>query len=257
MENKKIIAVIAHKKTNAPLDPIYKLVEVNACSHKEHFSSCLDNEGDNISNKNSSYCELTGIYEIYKNYEYDVLGLVHYRRYFAKSSFCFKKSFKNIIDSKTIDKLLSKYDIILPKKRHYYIESNYKHYINAHKKEPMDILDKLIKEEYPNYYPAYQKFMYKKTSGHYFNMFIAKKEIINPYLDWMFEILEKIESKIDISTYTGQDLRVFGYISERLLNVYVIKNNLKVKKQKYFFMERQNWFKKIFNFIKRHFKHES
>lgn len=254
---KTIIAVISHKPTEIPNNPIYKLIEVNANNHNEHFSTFLDNENINISNKNDSYCELTGIYEAYKNYSYDILGLVHYRRYFVKSNFAFRKNLKNVITDAQINKILNKYDIILPKKRHYYIETNYSHYIHAHKQEALDIMSEIIKHDYYEYYPTYQKFIYKKRSGHYFNMFISKKEIIDPYLDWMFEVLSKVESRIDLSKYIGQERRVFGYLSELLINVYVIKNNLRVKNQKYFFMEKQNWFKKIFAFIKRRFKNEN
>lgn len=255
--SKIIIAVISHKPTEIPNNSIYKLIEVNAIKHEEHFSNYLDSDNINISNKNDSYCELTGIYEVYKNYEYDILGLVHYRRYFAKSNFCLIKNIKNVITSNQINKLLNKYDIILPKKRHYYIETNYSHYIHAHKREALDIMSKIIEKDYPDYYSIYKKFVFKKRTGHYFNMFIAKKEIINPYLDWMFEVLSKVESKIDINTYTDQERRVFGYLSELLINVYAIKNNLKIKSQKYFFMEKQNWFKKILNFLKRSLGHGS
>ena len=38
---------------------------------------------DSISNKNDSYCELTGMYWALKNLKnVDVIGLCHYRRYF-------------------------------------------------------------------------------------------------------------------------------------------------------------------------------
>ena len=248
------ILVIAHKKAKFPSDPIYLPMEVGAFNHKEHFLEYRDDKGDNISNKNPNYCELTGLYEAYKNMEYDVLGLVHYRRYFLKSNFAFKKDFKNIIDQKTIDKLLKKYDIILPKKRHYYIESNYSHYIHAHNKEALDKTIEIIKNDYPDYYPYLMKHL-KKTTGHYFNMFIAKKEVIDPYLKWMFDILFKVEHEIDLTKYEGVEARVFGYVSELLIDVYVNKNNLKVKNQKYLFWEKQNWVKKIFNFIKRKINH--
>jgi hypothetical protein len=254
-QNVKIVmAVITHKPYSMPTDSIYYPIEVGAEGRQEHFFADRDNLGqDNISAKNKYYCELTGLYWAYKNKDYDVLGLVHYRRYFMKNSFCFRKDYKNIISKKQILSLLDKYDFVLPKKRHYFIETNYSHYAHAHKAEALDVTGEVIKEKFPEYYPSFIKRM-KKTSGHYFNMVIAKKEVINPYLEWLFTILFEVEKRIDLTQYTGYDQRVFGFISERLLDVYIDKNHLSYHNQKYCFMEKQNWFKKIAGFLKRKMK---
>ena len=248
------IIVVSHKKYKTPSFFIYFPIEVGASSREEHFFELKDNTGDNISDKNPYYCELTGLYWAYKNLDdYDVLGLVHYRRYFMKNNFCLRKNLNNVITEKQINKILSSKDIILPKKRHYYIETNYSHYIHSHPKEPLDKTRNIIKKFYPDYLSSFDKHM-KKRSGHYFNMFIAKKEIIVPFLDWLFDILFKLEKEVDISSYSTYDQRVYGFVSELLLDVYCLKNNLRIKNQKYLFFEKQNWFKKISNFISRKFK---
>lgn len=247
------ILVICHKPSKLPANEIYLPIEVGAVARKEHFLDMRDDlSPDNISSKNSSYCELTGLYYAYKNLSYDILGLVHYRRYFMRSGFCFRKKLENVIDRKTIEKNLSSSDIILPKKRHYWIESNYSHYIHAHKKEALDKTIEIIQKYFPNYYPSLVKHM-KRTSGHYFNMFIARREIINGYLGFLFGVLEKLENSLDISKYEGYDQRVFGFIGERLLDVYVETQKLKVHEQHYLFMEKQNWPKKIFSMLARRF----
>lgn len=248
------IIVASHKSYKMPSFSIYLLLEVGADIRDEHFFELKDNTGNNISKKNPYYCELTGLYWAYKNLnDYDVLGLVHYRRYFMKNNFCLSKNLKNVITEKQINKILMSKDIILPKKRHYYIETNYSHYIHSHPKEPLDKIRDIIKEFYPNYLSSFDKHM-KRRSGHYFNMFIAKKEIIVPFLEWMFDILFKLEKEIDISSYSTYDQRVFGFVSELLFDVYCLKNKLRIKNQKYLFFEKQNWFFKISNFIKRKFK---
>lgn len=251
---KKVVAVISHKPFEMPKDPMYCPIEVGAHFRNEHFFDTRDDSGENISYKNHNYCELTGIYYVYKNMDYDVLGLVHYRRHFANRNHFIKKNINNVLSSEKVDKILTKYDIILPKKRHYYIESNYSHYIHDHKKEAIDIMGEIIKAKYPDIYPNYLKHL-KRTTGHYFNMFIAKKEIANKYLDFVFDVLSEVEKRIDIKTYEGKEKRVFGFLSELLIDPYVMTYHLKYKNQKYFFMEKQNWFKKIFNFIKRKFSH--
>ena len=83
------IIVVSHKSYKMPSFSIYLPLEVGADSRDEHFFELKDNTGNNISNKNPYYCELTGLYWAYKNLnDYDILGLVHYRRYFMKNNFC-------------------------------------------------------------------------------------------------------------------------------------------------------------------------
>lgn len=253
MEKKILIAVVSHKPYPMPSDPMYVPVEVGATYRTEHFFQCRDDQGVNISSKNKNYCELTGIYWAYKNNDYDVLGLVHYRRHFMKRNCLVSKNLKNVLTHDQVEKILGKVDFILPKKRHYYIESNYSHYIHAHVSEPLDKTGKIIQKYYPEYYPAFQHHMARR-SGHYFNMFIARGEIAKGYLDWLFDILFRLEKEIDISSYSTYEQRVFGFVSELLLDVYIDTNHLTYREQKYCFMEHQNWGKKILSFLKRRFK---
>lgn len=52
------------------------------------------------------------------------------------------------------------------------------------------------------------------------------------YCDWLFEVLEKIEKQIDLTNYTKSEARVYGYLSEILLNILVDKHKLKIKYQR-------------------------
>ena len=94
-----------------------------------------------------------------------------------------------------------------------------------------------------------------KRGGHRFNMFIMKRNLFNDYCDWLFGILFKVENRIDISDWNKSEQRVFGYLSERLLDVWIEKNNIKYKELHFMFMEKQNWFKKGWNFLKRKLSH--
>ena len=122
MSKKIIIGVISHKPYIMPKNPIYVPIEVGSKMHQEHFFEHRDDLGDNISEKNPYYCELTGYYYAYKNLRSDYMGFVHYRRYFLKSGLFRKKSLDDVLDEKDIEEKLSKADFILPKKRHYFIE---------------------------------------------------------------------------------------------------------------------------------------
>ena len=253
----KIKLIVAlHKEFKTPDNSIYVPLELGAATRENHFLELRDDSGDNISARNPNYCELTGLYWAYKNLtDYDIIGLVHYRRYFMKSDFCFRKKLENVITSKEIEKALAKKDIILPKKRHYYIETNYSHYIHSHKKAPIDEVRKVIEEYYSEYLSSFDKHM-KRRTGHYFNMFIAKKEVAIPLLDFIFGVIFKLDGRVDISSWSIYERRIYGFISELLFDVYVDKNKLTVKNQKYLFFEKQNWFKKIYIFLKKKYTYK-
>ena len=87
--NIKII-VATHKKYWMPSDGIYLPVHVGAEGKFDDKGEPLDlgytkdNTGDNISDKNKQFCELTGLYWAWKNLgEADYIGLAHYRRHFT------------------------------------------------------------------------------------------------------------------------------------------------------------------------------
>ena len=105
------IFVIAHKKIEENLNNICIPIQVG---YNENLGYIRDNTEDNISEKNKNYCELTGIYWIWKNYELpQYVGFCHYRRFFVTGNII-----KTKISNKEIKKILKSYDIILPKKLH-------------------------------------------------------------------------------------------------------------------------------------------
>lgn len=73
------------------------------------------------------------------------------------------------------------------------------------------------------------------------------------YCEWLFDLLFKLEKEIDLKIHTGYQQRVMGYLAERLLDVWVLQNNIKYKDVNYVVLENVNWLKKIALFIKRKF----
>ena len=88
MSNIKII-VATHKKYEMPQDDMYLPLHVGAIN-KEDIGYQKDCFGNNISLKNSSYCELTGLYWAWNNLDADYIGLAHYRRHFSRRSFLYR-----------------------------------------------------------------------------------------------------------------------------------------------------------------------
>jgi hypothetical protein len=254
MKKKVSIIVATHKKYFMPDDSLYIPLHVGA-KNKEDLGYEKDCVGINISEKNPYYCELTGLYWAWKNLQSDFIGLVHYRRYFTLKKCCGKteqEKFKNILSRKEISELLNNTDIILPNKRKYYIENLYDHYRHTMYVEPLDETRKVLEEFYPKYLEEFDK-RHKRTSAHMFNMFIMKKDILNDYCEWLFDVLDKLEQRIDCSKYNSFHARFFGRVSELLLDVYINTNNLSYKEVKVIDMQGVNWLKKGTSFLKAKF----
>ena len=250
------ILVATHKPYRMPEDDMYLPVHVGAEGKVDSKGIPLDlgytkdNTGTNISLKNANYCELTGLYWAWKNLDADYIGLAHYRRHFIMKRT--KDKWNRVVDRAFVESMLDESDIILPKPRNYYIETNYSQYIHAHHKEDLDTTRSIICEKYPSYIPAYDKLM-KSTKGHRFNMFIMKRAYFDEYMSWMFDILFELENRLDISDYSDNDKRVFGFVSERLLDVWINTNQYKYIELPVQYMEEQNWLVKGGNFLKRKF----
>ena len=241
------VIVATHKPYWMPTDPLYVPVQVGA-EGKDSLGFTRDNTGENISSKNANYCELTGLYWAWKNLNCGYLGLAHYRRHFTMM-----KGTGDRRDAISLDQargMLTGCDVLLPTKRNYWIETNYQQYIHAHHAEDLDETRKIIEEKCPEYIPAYDASM-KKTTGHRFNMFIMKKELVDAYCSWLFDILFELEKRLDISDYSANDKRVFGFVSERLLDVWLETNHIKYKDIPYIFLEKENWITKGVNFVMR------
>lgn len=220
---KAVIVVATHKQYEMPKDKLYLPVRVGAALADDDFGYQRDDEGDNISAKNPYYCELTALYWAWKNLKADYIGLAHYRRHFAMKRSRARTPhgrLKSVLKTNELNALLSDYDIILPKKRNYYVVNLYDHYANTMYVEPLDELRKIIMSEYPEYYAEMRKLEKRKTA-HIFNMFIMRKDIFDDYCSWLFEILGKLEKVVDATKYNAFHARVYGRLSEWLLDVYI------------------------------------
>ncbi|EZP75266.1 exopolysaccharide biosynthesis protein [Parageobacillus genomosp. 1] len=252
-----VILVATHKKYQMPQESIYLPLHVGR-EGKEDLGYQGDNTGDNISIKNQNYCELTGLYWAWKNLSCEYIGLCHYRRYFTNKNliqrFLYRnKKFDLILTESEIKKLLKEYDVILPKKRNYYIETVWSHYKNAHHIKDLEETRNIIREKYPNYLEAFNRVM-AGSKLHLYNMFIIKKEYFDEYCEWVFDILFELEKRIDISGYNSYQKRIFGFIAERLFNVWIEQKHLKSKQLNVVNIEKINQFKKLTNFISRKLK---
>ena len=155
-----------------------------------------------------------------------------------------------ILQQADYEKLFQQHDVILPKQRNYFIETVRSQYEHAHNKNDLALTEQIVAELYPEYSEAFCKVM-GRTKLHIFNMFVMKKEKFDEYCQWLFTILFELEKRIDISNYNQYESRVFGFISERLFNVWLEKQALNTKEIDVVFLEKIDWFDKGIKFLRR------
>lgn len=239
--NTKIL-ICCHKKCEIPNDEFYLPIQVGAAISEIDLNIQPDNKingkiCDNISDKNKTYCELTALYwawknikQLYPNIEY--IGLCHYRRFFSKIN-------------KYLTRLNNK-KVLIPKFWYtpYSCEDAYK---IAHPCVDFDILKKVISEKYPEYMKAFEDVLIFDNRNSVYNMFIMPFNIFNEYCEWLFDILNEVEKRVIIDAYDLYQKRIFGFMSERLLLVYLVHHKIRYDNIAVIGPEKQLILKTFFN----------
>lgn len=244
---KVTVIVATHLKYKMPKESCYLPLQVGRMGRRS-IGFQGDDTGDNISRKNPYYCELTGLYWLWKNVDSDYLGVVHYRRYLGKRKRG-RDLFAKILTEQEILAYMRQADILLPKKRRYYIESVYKHYAHTHYAEHLNQTRAVIEEYHPDYLDAFDRVM-KRSCAHMFNMFVMSREKCDMYCRWIFDILGHLEEKVDVSRYDEFQARVFGRVSEMMLDVWLEKNQFPYREAPIIYMERKRTAKKALYFAR-------
>lgn len=180
-----------------------------------------DATGDNISNRNKNYCELTALYWIWKNDRNSKsISIEHYRRFFMK-----KNNILPVIYKETgIIKLLEENDIITS--RFYdYGPTIREYYRGWHYEEDLNAVEKATKQLYPEYSKTFTEVMNSHRIP-MFNMMATNKEHFDCYCEWLFSILFKASKEIDLTGRTDFQQRAYGFLSERMMEVWIRYNNL-------------------------------
>lgn len=257
MGKKVIVIVAAHKKYQMPTDEMYLPMHVGA-SGKEDISYQRDDEGDNISNLNPYFCELTGIYWAWKNLDSDYIGLVHYRRYFS-STLHSGDIWQKVLKESDIEADLVKIKVFVPSKRRYWIETLYSHYKHTHHIYQLDETRKIIQEQCPEYIASFDRAC-KRKWGYMFNMMIMERGLFSQYCSWLFKILFELKKRLGENALTPFHSRYYGRISEIIFNVWldmkISDGTLKhseIKEIPLIHMEKINWWKKGMAFMKAKF----
>lgn len=237
------IYVACHKTAPVPEHPFLVPLQVGAALAGERFPGMIqDDTGDNISGRNRSYCELTGLYWAWKNDCAQYQGLFHYRRYLSFASADFRRAGSGpwgrpyrVLrgpDHRTLEKngyfsqglwdSLRQYDVIAPVPEEMHITVA-RHYAQAphHHGRDLALVCSVLQGGRPALYQAAQQYL--SGTAHFFgNLCLMKRELFCGYCQWLFSVLEEYDRKKDVTGYTAQALRVDGYLAERLLGAYLL-----------------------------------
>lgn len=235
MDNR--VYVVSHKECSLPQIEGYSPLAVGSKGKAFPATYYRDDAGTNISELNNSYCELTGLYWMWKNTAHSHLGLVHYRRYFVdiKNTFMFKgryiflnkKNKYHILGIDELEKLLAVADLLVK-------ESDTKKINNETListflgQEIWDELKQTIYDNHKDYIDAFEILSNKKNHINC-NMFYGKKEVIDRYCEWLFTVLKQVDDLHISKTGTRYQNREMGYLAELLFGVWIQKNNISIK----------------------------
>lgn len=255
--NKLAIFSVFHKAYPQPNSDFITPIQVGKAISGDDLGFLGDHTGENISAKNPTFCELTALYWIWKNsdqIESEFIGLSHYRRYFCRPEQIKKKKlffsvnrpnrrdvYIKPLTQEELDKVgsaqlkdefllhLNDNKIIIARESpvggaNHYNFTIKDSYIYNHIKEDWLLLEAAMDKIHPDYTDFAKSYFDSAKEMHCFNMFIGSKIFLKDYCEWLFPILTELENTVRLSEYPYQR-RLFGFMAERLFNLYIKKNS--------------------------------
>ena len=250
--SKIVIGVACHKPFEMPDNDLYLPIEVGAALRENHIPGTQpDDEGENISEKNPQYCELTAQYWLWKNVDADYYGLCHYRRFLSFSPTRFdnftEDNRKQVLVPELDDASKKKYhledeagmraiieaaDIVAPDEQdltkvytpHGHKRSVYAHFaahdhdlINVH---DLDAMIAIVHEKYPQYAEDLDEYL-KGAAFRGFNCFVMKRDLFHELCAYEFDVLSELERVINMDTYDTMRRRVYGFMAEIISSAFI------------------------------------
>ena len=232
--------IITHKDFKADLikNPNYKILCDNISQIKQKYNLEIipTNSTDNIFYpKRIGYGENSKMYYIWNLYKSGNLtskyvGFFHYKRIFE---------FENNIPD--LDLIFQKYDVILPT-RLIIENSMYENFGKWHIMHFLNDAINIVGKKFPDYYLHTKRYL-RKNWGHFYNIFIMKKEDFIEWGEFVFGVLLEFDKKYNLKTdadtknlmrkeiekyKTNMDVdyqsRLQGFIIERLSNIFFDKS---------------------------------
>jgi Domain of unknown function (DUF4422) len=237
------IFVISHKPLPAKLETPFMPLYVGAEAAKAPQNDLCDSRGDSISEMNPYFCELTGLYWVWKNWlptvkADELIGFCHYRRFFSpiKKIEKFGEIKDGGIDGLECLLLDASIDVILPEQTSFPIKQ---HWFSLSKRlnkvkfpwQKLSLIEQyglehnlsdilLAADLLPQPHRLnFQKYLEGEQFSP-FNMFITSSDSAKNYFELLFPWMFEVQKKIDLTSRTSYQSRVFGFIAERFCSYY-------------------------------------
>lgn len=223
---------------------LYIPIQVGAANNSYDICYLKDNMGDdNISEKNAHYSEQSAVYWVWKHIKnLDYVGFCHYRKMLCLTdTHNFKKCDITMPSEEwiaqgnldvNIDYMMKDCDIIMTNQMNLSVHriNIFEHYCRCHVKEDILLVERILKTEYPSYMNAWNSVMYSADGKfHPYNTYIMRWEWFEKWCTFIFDIFGKMEKIMGLEYHIGYQTRVFGYLAERILDVFVKRHKLRVK----------------------------
>lgn len=218
---------VTHKKFIPVIESAYSVLQAGA-QKKEVTGYLCDDTGDNISAYNSKINECTALYWIWKNTNERICGLNHYRRFFKSPVNGY-----SMLQEWEIRLLMDRYDIVVAKPVYFNGITVRSVLYNEVTKDAFDSGWKALMQIFRHKSEAEEQAFDYVFMGNMFypcNMIITRKEILNKYCSWLFPILFQMMEEVEIKdSWDRYSKRIIGFFAERLLTVWLVQNNYRIK----------------------------
>lgn len=221
--------------------PLCEPIQCGSALNPKISNVLHDDLGENISQKNREYCELTAHYFARKNIAADYYGFCHYRRflclnegkrpYYSKGRLSEKDRELFFGDENTWRQLVERYEMIVPRSENMGITAR-EHYCTSryHYAEDLELFVDILSKKYPDLANA-AEFYLSQNAQYFCNMFIMNKAYFFEYCDILFDVLEEFDRHKTIHGDFQSD-RTDGYLGEIFTGIYITrcrKNGARIK----------------------------
>lgn len=196
-------------------DPWVRNIQVGASLTDIKLHELNDMTGDNISEKNPVYCELTGLYWMWKNMITqdrldDYFGLYQYRRVLD-------------IDEDDLKRIAGDdADVVLPYPM-IHVPDIREHHGRYTNEAEWELLLEAVRQLSPEYMDAYEEIF----SGQYFynyNMFLARGKVVDELCNFMFPAFFRLEELCRTNGIVPAK-RYIAYFGESMMTWFFMKNS--------------------------------